>query len=98
MVSIDLPSAFFLARFTFENSTDAEFSSPMFAAMVANQRPARLGLSTLLRHAMSGPVKFEKEGGFKYHCKIHGNSMSGTMPRRASGQRSLVVIRLDLAG
>jgi len=47
---------------------------------------------------MSGPVKFEKEGGFKYHCKIHGNSMSGTMPRRASGQRSLVVIRLDLAG
>jgi plastocyanin len=28
---------------------------------------------------MSGPVKFEKEGGFKYHCKIHGKSMSGTI-------------------
>ena len=29
--------------------------------------------------AMSGPVKFEKEGGFKYHCKIHGKSMSGAI-------------------
>ena len=27
----------------------------------------------------SKPVKFEKEGEFKYHCKIHGESMSGTI-------------------
>ena len=25
----------------------------------------------------SKPVKFEKEGEFKYHCKIHGKSMNG---------------------
>lgn len=25
----------------------------------------------------SKPVKFKKEGEFKYHCKIHGKSMSG---------------------
>src|SRR6516164_1843004 len=35
MVSIDLPSAFLLARFALNSSTDAEFSSPIFAAMVA---------------------------------------------------------------
>ena len=29
--------------------------------------------------ATSNPVKFEKEGEFKYHCKIHGPSMSGTI-------------------
>jgi plastocyanin len=27
----------------------------------------------------SNPVKFEKDGEFKYHCKIHGKSMSGTI-------------------
>jgi len=27
----------------------------------------------------SKPVKFEKEGEFKYHCKVHGKSMSGTI-------------------
>ena len=27
----------------------------------------------------SSPVKFEKEGEFKYNCKIHGKSMSGTI-------------------
>ncbi len=27
----------------------------------------------------SKPVKFEKEGEFKYHCKIHGKTMSGTV-------------------
>jgi plastocyanin len=27
----------------------------------------------------SKPVKFEKEGEFKYSCKIHGESMSGTI-------------------
>jgi plastocyanin len=27
----------------------------------------------------SKPVKFEKEGDFKYHCKTHGESMSGTI-------------------
>jgi plastocyanin len=25
----------------------------------------------------SKPVKFEKEGEFKYHCKVHGKTMSG---------------------
>ena len=25
----------------------------------------------------SKPIKFEKQGEFKYHCKIHGKSMSG---------------------
>jgi plastocyanin len=27
----------------------------------------------------SKPVKFEKPGEFKYHCKVHGKSMSGTI-------------------
>ncbi|SRR5260221_9422778 len=27
----------------------------------------------------SKSVKFEKEGEFKYHCKVHGKSMSGTI-------------------
>jgi plastocyanin len=27
----------------------------------------------------SKPVKFETEGEFKYHCKMHGKSMSGTV-------------------
>ncbi len=27
----------------------------------------------------SKPVKFENEGEFKYHCKIHGKTMSGTV-------------------
>jgi plastocyanin len=35
--------------------------------------------------AMSGPVKFEKEGGFKYHCKVHGKSMSGTIVVKPAG-------------
>jgi plastocyanin len=35
--------------------------------------------------AMSGRVKFEKEGGFKYHCKIHGKSMSGTIVVKPAG-------------
>jgi plastocyanin len=32
----------------------------------------------------SKPVKFEKEGEFKYHCKVHGKSMSGTIVVRAA--------------
>jgi plastocyanin len=27
----------------------------------------------------SNPVKFDKEGEFQYHCKIHGKTMSGTV-------------------
>ena len=27
----------------------------------------------------SSAVKFDKEGEFNYHCKIHGKTMSGTM-------------------
>jgi plastocyanin len=27
----------------------------------------------------SSPVKFDKAGEFKYHCKIHGRSMSGVV-------------------
>jgi plastocyanin len=27
----------------------------------------------------SKAIKFEKEGEFKYHCKVHGKSMSGTI-------------------
>src|SRR5262245_49296157 len=27
----------------------------------------------------SSPVKFDKEGEFHYHCKIHGKTMSGTV-------------------
>jgi len=27
----------------------------------------------------SKPVKFETEGEFKYHCRFHGKSMSGTI-------------------
>ncbi len=33
----------------------------------------------------SKPLKFEKEGEFKYHCKIHGKSMSGTVIVKAAG-------------
>jgi plastocyanin len=27
----------------------------------------------------SNPVRFDKEGEFKYHCMIHGKTMSGTV-------------------
>jgi plastocyanin len=30
-------------------------------------------------NASSSPVKFDKEGEFRYHCKIHGKTMSGTI-------------------
>ena len=30
-------------------------------------------------NASSSPVKFDKEGEFTYHCKIHGKTMSGTV-------------------
>jgi plastocyanin len=32
----------------------------------------------------SKPVKFEKEGEFKYHCMVHGKSMSGTIVVKAA--------------
>jgi plastocyanin len=31
----------------------------------------------------SKPVKFEKAGEFKYHCKVHGKTMSGTVVVKA---------------
>jgi plastocyanin len=31
----------------------------------------------------SKSVKFEKEGEFKYHCKVHGKTMSGTVVVKA---------------
>jgi plastocyanin len=31
----------------------------------------------------SKPVKFEKAGEFKYHCMVHGKSMSGTIVVKA---------------
>jgi plastocyanin len=35
----------------------------------------------------SKPVKFEKEGEFKYHCKVHGKTMSGTIVVKPAGQK-----------
>jgi plastocyanin len=35
--------------------------------------------------ATSSPVKFGNEGEFKYHCKIHGKSMSGTIVVKPAG-------------
>ncbi len=33
----------------------------------------------------STPVKLEKEGEFKYHCKVHGKSMNGTIVVKGNG-------------
>ena len=33
----------------------------------------------------SSPVKFDKEGEFNYHCKIHGKTMSGTVVVKPAG-------------
>jgi plastocyanin len=35
--------------------------------------------ATLEKTRSSSPVTFDKEGEFKYHCKIHGKTMSGTI-------------------
>jgi plastocyanin len=35
----------------------------------------------------SKPVKFEKEGEFKYHCKVHGKTMSGTVVVKAGEKK-----------
>jgi plastocyanin len=35
----------------------------------------------------SKPVKFDKEGEFKYHCKIHGKTMSGTIVVKAAEKK-----------
>ena len=34
--------------------------------------------------ATSSPMKFDKDGEFKYHCKIHGKTMSGTIVVKAA--------------
>jgi plastocyanin len=33
----------------------------------------------------SSPVKFDKEGEFTYHCKIHGKTMSGLVVVKPAG-------------
>src|SRR6476659_1581983 len=33
----------------------------------------------------SSPVKLDKEGEFKYHCKIHGTTMSGVVIVKPAG-------------
>ena len=33
----------------------------------------------------SSPVKFDKEGEFTYHCKIHGKTMSGVVVVKPAG-------------
>ena len=33
----------------------------------------------------SSAVKFDKEGEFNYHCKIHGKTMSGTVVVKPAG-------------
>lgn len=35
----------------------------------------------------SKPIKFEKEGEFKYHCKVHGRVMSGTVVVKAAAKQ-----------
>jgi plastocyanin len=34
----------------------------------------------------SKPVKFQKEGEVKYHCKVHGKAMSGTVIVKPAGK------------
>ena len=34
----------------------------------------------------SKPVKFKKAGEFKYHCRVHGNSMSGKVVVKAKAK------------
>jgi plastocyanin len=34
----------------------------------------------------SKPVKFEREGEFRYHCKVHGKTMSGTVVVKAKAK------------
>ena len=34
---------------------------------------------------ISSPVKFDKEGEFNYHCKIHGKTMSGLVVVKPAG-------------
>jgi plastocyanin len=34
----------------------------------------------------SKPVKFEREGEFRYHCKVHGKTMSGTIVVKAKAK------------
>ncbi len=34
----------------------------------------------------SKPVKFEKAGEFKYHCEVHGKTMSGTVVVKAKAK------------
>jgi plastocyanin len=36
---------------------------------------------------LSKPVKFEAEGEFKYHCKVHGKTMSGTIVVKAAEKK-----------
>jgi plastocyanin len=35
----------------------------------------------------SKPIEFEKEGEFKYHCKVHGKTMSGIIVVEAAEKK-----------
>jgi len=45
--------------------------------------PQKLG--EIKPNESSNPVKFDKEGEFNYHCKIHGKTMSGVVVVKPAG-------------
>ena len=45
----------------------------------------RSKLGEIKPNESSNPVKFDKEGEFNYHCKIHGKTMSGVVVVKPAG-------------